>query len=177
MGPDGIPRAMSKPAADAAQARNQAMIAAGRGPPPKPSVAGPSPYTQEAPMPQNYGGMTPETWMKLQPEARQQAAQPVQQQPSMPAGQPVPGQDERMEAWFAQQNPGAATVGYGPASVGHGQGHRVYGPGSTTADLKSEMTLANIFAINSMHILGDGIFAKSPEVVGFACATMYLKSR
>lgn len=41
----------------------------------------------------------------------------------------------------------------------------------------SEMTLANVFAINAMHILGDGIFAKSPESVGFACANMYLKSR
>jgi len=39
------------------------------------------------------------------------------------------------------------------------------------------MTLANVFAINAMHILGDGIFAKSPESVGFACANMYLKSR
>jgi hypothetical protein len=39
------------------------------------------------------------------------------------------------------------------------------------------MNKANIFALNAMHMLGDEIFLKSPEKVGFACAHLYLKSR
>ena len=74
--------------------------------------------------------------------------------------------DKRLAAMGVKNTKFAGDIGNTASDEGYG-----------APKLASEMTLANIFAINAMHILGDGIFAKSPESVGFACANMYLKSR
>ena len=192
--PQATPQApVAQPAAPAAQPA--APIPVSSAPlPTTPQQRGPPPTY--GPQTQGTMGLTPAQtqFQQMQQPQFQQMQQPVQ-----PAQQAQPMNMEQVIA--QQQNPtntdvnemyanidamgqqqpvaGQSTVGYGQGQQVYGPGQQVYGMGSTTANLprKSEMTLANIFAINAMHILGDGIFAKSPESVGFACATMYLKSR
>jgi len=142
--------------------------------------AGPTPYTQEAPAAAaQYGDTSFSADYRMnqlnqlrpqQPAQAAQAAQPAQPaQPLQPAQPTNPSNDAAMYTNIDRMG-GKNIKGVQFQSDAENRA-RAWGTN------KSEMTLANVFAINAMHILGDGIFAKSPESVGFTCANMYLKSR
>ena len=122
-----------------------------------------------------------------QPQPQQSNVQSTLQVGPNPAKGPqnlAPAPSPPMQALNPQPaGPPPPSLPFGPQNMPFGpQNQQPQQEGLTDAQLqleqmRREMNKANVFALNAMHILGDEIFLKSPEKVGFACAHLYLKSR